>query len=117
MKLRGRVGVRRQLTNQVLREIFTHWCEVEPGAKGTRGKLILDHLFRTEPTQYAKLVAALLPRDLLIESTVGEMDDDQIDDVIARIKERLLDARAEEARPLGGIAPRQIESSAADPTS
>lgn len=83
MKLPSTAGLRRKITNEVLRQIFDHWCEIEPGCKETRGQLTLTHLYRTEPAQYAKLVAALLPKDILIESAVGEMDDDQIDDVIA----------------------------------
>lgn len=114
MKLPSTAGLRRKITNEVLRQIFDHWCEIEPGCKETRGQLTLTHLYRTEPAQYAKLVAALLPKDILIESAVGEMDDDQIDDVIARIKERLIDARTAEARPVGGIEPRQIESCPAE---
>jgi hypothetical protein len=115
MKLLSTAGVRRQLTNQVLRDIFGHWNTVEPGTSATRGQLTLTHLYRTEPALYAKLVAALLPKDILIESAIGDMDDDQIDDVIARIKERLIDVRAAEARPVGRITPRQIGSSVAEP--
>jgi len=37
-------GVRRQLTNQVLREIFEHWNAVEPGTSAARGQLTLTHL-------------------------------------------------------------------------
>jgi hypothetical protein len=110
MRLPSVNGVRRQITNQVLREIFEHWSAIEPGTSATRGELTLTHLYRTEPAHYAKLVAALLPRDLLIESTVGDMDDEQIDDVIARIKERL-----SYVRPTGGIATRQIASCVAEP--
>src|SRR5262245_17586474 len=100
-------GVRRQLTNQVLREIFEHWNTVEPGTSASRGQLTLTHLYRAEPAQYAKLVAALLPKDILIESAVGDMDDDQIDDVIARIKERLIDVRF---APLEGLPPDKLEA-------
>src|SRR5262245_53977133 len=113
MRLPSTAGARRQLTNQVLREIFEHWNTVEPGTAATRGQLTLTHLYRTEPSQYAKLVADLLPKDILIESAVGEMDNDQIDDVITRIKQRLIDVRAAEARPAGGITPRQIGSDVA----
>jgi hypothetical protein len=67
---------KRRLTSQVLRDILTHWSETEPGCKESRGKLTLDHLFKHEPDTYAKLVVALLPRDLVIESAVSDMSDD-----------------------------------------
>jgi hypothetical protein len=74
--LPGTKGARRQLSAKVLKDIFTHWSEVEPGTNGkTRGEITLTILYREEPATYAKLVAALLPRDLIIESAVTEMDD------------------------------------------
>ena len=77
-----------------------HWNEIENTAK-TRGQMTLTHLFRSEPGNYARLIASLLPKDISVETAAGEMDQNQIDDVIARIQERLLDVRAREARSVG----------------
>ena len=63
--------------------------------------MTLTHLFRSEPGNYARLIASLLPKDVSVETATGEMDEDQIDDVIARVQERLLDVRAREARSDG----------------
>jgi hypothetical protein len=94
-------GTKRALTNKVLREIFDHWNEIEEKTGKTRGQMTLTHLFRSEPGNYARLIASLLPKDISVETAAGEMDESQIDDVIARIQERLLDVRAREARPVG----------------
>ena len=94
-------GTKRALTNKVLREIFDHWNEIEEKTGKTRGQLTLTHLFRSEPGNYARLIASLLPKDVSVETAAGEMDEDQIDDVIARVQERLLDVRAREARSDG----------------
>ena len=63
--------------------------------------MTLTHLFRNEPGNYARLIASLLPKDISVETAAGEKDESQIDDVIARIQERLLDVRAREARSIG----------------
>jgi hypothetical protein len=101
-------GTKRALTNKVLREIFDHWNEIEEKTGNTRGQMTLTHLFQNEPGNYARLIASLLPKDITIENTTGEMDDIQLDDVIARIQERLIDARASTARPVRGIEPKAI---------
>ena len=93
-RLPSTAGVRRKLTNQVLREIFEHWNTIEPGCKETRGRLTLTHLYRAEPATYAKLIAALLPKDVVIESAVGELDDEQLDALIDDIRLRLEEKRA-----------------------
>ena len=94
-------GTKRALTNKVLREIFDHWNEIEEKTGKTRGQMSTTHLFRSEPGNYARLIASLLPKDVSVETAAGEMDEDQIDDVIARVQERLLDVRAREARSDG----------------
>jgi hypothetical protein len=80
-----------------LREIFDHWNEIEEKTGKTPEANDADHLFRSEADNYARLVASFLPKDISMETAGGEMDESQIDDVIARIQERLLDVRAREA--------------------
>ena len=94
-------GTKRALTNKVLREIFDHWNEIEEKTGKTRGQLTLTYLFRSEPGNYARLIVFLLPKDVSVETATGEMDEDQIDDVIARVQERLLNVQAREARSDG----------------
>jgi hypothetical protein len=108
-------GTKRALTNKVLREIFDHWSEIEEGTGKTRGQMTLSYLYKAEPGNYARLIASLLPKDITIENATSEMDDTQLDDVIARIQERLIDARATNARPIRGVEPRTITSRIGEP--
>jgi hypothetical protein len=77
--------------------------------------MTLTHLFRSEPGNYARLIASLLPKDISVETAAGEMDENQIDDVIARIQERLLDVRATEARSVGWPEREPIRIGVAQP--
>jgi hypothetical protein len=96
-------GTKRALTNKVLREIFDHWNEVEEKTGKTRGQMTLTHLFRSEPGNYARLIASLLPRDLIVENKLAEIDDDQIDEMIFRMRERIEQENAARA-----IEPRTV---------
>jgi hypothetical protein len=61
-------GAKRQITNKTLREIFEHWNEVGDEKAGkTRGQMTLNYLFRSEPTNCARLIASLLPKGISIE--------------------------------------------------
>jgi hypothetical protein len=99
MKLPSTAGVRRKVTNEVLRQIFEHWNEVEPGTAATRGQHTLTHLYRTEPTQYARLIAALLPRDVVVDA-VGDMSDEDLDALIDNMRLRLEQQRALATKPI-----------------
>jgi len=52
-----------------------------------------------EPATYLKLIASVLPRELLYENTtaMSEFTDDQVDELIAKIREHLLEQRQEVA--------------------
>jgi hypothetical protein len=108
-------GTKRALTTKVLAEIFAHWAEVDEKTGKSRGQMTLSYLYRSDPANYARLVASLLPKDLNITSSTSDMDDNQLDDVINRIQERLIDARAATARPVRGIEPRAIASRISEP--
>lgn len=103
-------GSRRALAQQTIIKVFDHWHEIEPNTEKTRGELTLTHLFRNEPANYARLVASLLPKDITLTSVAEEMDDAQLDDVIGRIQEKLIEARAQAARPIPGPGPIAIGS-------
>jgi hypothetical protein len=93
-------GSRNKVARRVLEDILAHWFE--PAANGSdlhKGREALETLYKTKPDLYAKLVASLLPRDLIITSAMDDLSDDQVDDVIARIREQL-EARQSEALAL-----------------
>jgi len=49
------------------------------------------------PSEYVRVMCSILPRELLFENTATNLDDDQIEEVIARIREQILAARQQEA--------------------
>ena len=56
-----------------------------------------------EPATYLKLIASVLPRELLYENTtaMSEFTDDQVDELIVKIREHLLEQRQEVAIEIG----------------
>ena len=46
-----------------------------------------------EPSAFCRLVAGTLPKEFTIENVMTDITDDQLDDVIARIKDQMLEAR------------------------
>jgi hypothetical protein len=47
-----------------------------------------------EPSRYVAIVASLMPKDLLIGTAAQELEDDQIDELIFKLRERLVEHRA-----------------------
>ena len=58
-----------------------------------------------EPSRYLAIIASLMPKDLLIGTAAQELEDDQIDELIFKLRERLAEHRAV---PLP--APKTIEA-------
>jgi hypothetical protein len=94
-----RGGARNRLQTKFLSELAKDF--EEHGADVIRDCRIED------PIKYLSIIAALMPKDILIQNTVSEMADDEIDILIAQIKERLLDVRTEEALQIGGTEPER----------
>jgi|SRR5215831_6031530 len=88
-------GARSKLTAQVFLDIFSHWTEpVAPGSDLTKGQEALAELHREKPGEYLRLVASTLPKEFLFESTVAELGDDEVDDLILKLRQRVLATRA-----------------------
>src|SRR6476619_7263460 len=98
-------GSRRALTQKAIIEIFDHWNEVDEKTGKTRGQMTLTHLFHAAPTDYARLIVSLVPRELIVENSLEAVPDADIDAMIERIRQRLEDERATKAIE----AQRQIE--------
>jgi hypothetical protein len=55
---------------------------------------------RTEdPVQYLRVIASVLPKEFLFENVMGDMDDEQLDDLIAALRQRVLENRQAVALP------------------
>src|SRR6516165_11536075 len=94
-------GSRNRLTTMLLNALVADWEQFGPGA---------IKIMRVErPAEYCKLVASLVPKELLIqESALGDMSDDELVENLAVI--RRLRARA------AAVLVEQIEQKQPDET-
>jgi hypothetical protein len=79
-------GSRNRLSKEVADAILADWRE------GGAAAVKITRL--EKPDVYLRVVASLLPRELLIEPLADDLDDEQLDDLIARIRTHLLPSRS-----------------------
>jgi hypothetical protein len=60
-----------------------------------------------EPTQYLKIVASILPKEFVFENALAEVGDDQVEEVLAAIRARLIAAKSED-KPTDKPADKQV---------
>jgi hypothetical protein len=88
-------GTRNKLAGRVFEDIFAHWCEpVAPGSNVSKGQEALQALHLRSPGEYLRLTASVLPKEFVFENAVGELEDDQVDELILKLHQRVLEARA-----------------------
>ena len=88
-------GSRNKLAGRVFEDIFAHWCEpVAPGSSVCKGQEALQALHARSPGEYLRLTASVLPKEFVFENAAGELEDDQIDELILKLRQRVLEARA-----------------------
>jgi len=88
-------GTRNKLAGRVFEDIFAHWCEpVAPGSNVCKGQEALQSLYLKNPGEYTRLVASVLPKEFVFENAVAELEDDQVDELILKLRQRVLEARA-----------------------
>jgi hypothetical protein len=88
-------GTRNKLAGRVFEDIFAHWCEpVAPGSNVRKGQEALQAIHVRSPGEYLRLVASVLPKEFVFENAVAELEDDQVDELILKLRQRLLEARA-----------------------
>ena len=83
-------GVRTKLNTSFLEDLLAEWREHGRGA--------LRIMRVEEPAAFARLVASTLPKEFTIENVMTDITDDQLDDVISRIKDQMIEARKD--RPM-----------------
>jgi hypothetical protein len=88
-------GTRNKLAGRVFEDIFAHWCEpVVPGSNVCKGQEALQALHARSPGEYLRLAASVLPKEFVFENAVSELEDEQIDELILKLRQRVLEARA-----------------------
>lgn len=89
-------GARNKLASRVFDDIFAHWSEpAVAGAKLCKGQEALETLWREKPGEYLRLTASVLPKEFVFESVTSDLDDEQIDELLAALRERMLEVRTE----------------------
>src|SRR5262249_55603499 len=93
-------GTRNRLAGRVFEDIFAHWCEpVAPGSDVCKGQEALRALHLERPGEYLRLVVSTLPKEFIFEAAATELEDDQIDELILRLRQHVLEARAASPMP------------------
>jgi hypothetical protein len=85
-------GSRNLLCRAMLDDLAADWAE--------GGAAAIKIMRIEEPAQYCKMMASILPRELWFENTATELDDDQLTELIGRIREQLLTERQKQALEL-----------------
>jgi hypothetical protein len=78
-------GTRNKLSSAFLEDLLAEWRE--------HGKGAIRILRIEEPGAFVRVVASTLPKEFTIENVMSDVTDEQLDDVIARIKEQMIAAR------------------------
>jgi hypothetical protein len=86
------LGSRNKLCRALLDDLAADWAE--------GGAAAIKIMRIEEPAQYVKAMVSILPRELLFENAASELDDDQLRDLIDRIREQLLIERQKQALEL-----------------
>ena len=69
-----------------------HWCEpAAPGSKLCKGAEALETLYKEKPGEYLRLTASVLPREF--ENVTSDLDDEQIDELLLTLRQRMIDSR------------------------
>ena len=87
-------GARNRLAAQVFEDILRHWSEpAAPGSKLCKGAEALETLYKEKPGEYLRLTASVLPREFIFENVTWDLDDEQIDELLLALRQRIIDAR------------------------
>jgi hypothetical protein len=87
-------GARNRLTVRVFEDILAHWNEpATDGSTNTKGRAALEIMLREKPNEYVRAVLSVMPREIAIENVMTDLDNEQLDELMAKIREHLLTGR------------------------
>jgi hypothetical protein len=91
-------GSRNRLANTFLTDLLEIWNEpIKEGSEVRRGPAAMRIMSRERPNEFVKIYASVMPKEFWFDSTVTELDDGELDALIAQMRERLLVAREEKS--------------------
>jgi hypothetical protein len=93
----GRIpGSRNRLFARVYQDVLDHWNQPVPGRNVSQGMAALEIMRKERPSDYVKTVVSLLPRELLLSDTsVADLNDEQIDMLLATLRKQVLEHAAQ----------------------
>ena len=87
-------NARNRLASRVFEDIFAHWsAPAAPDSELCKGQEALETLYKEKPGEYLRLTASVLPKEFVFENVVSDLDDDQIDDLLAALRQRMVETR------------------------
>jgi hypothetical protein len=91
-------GARNKLAAQVFDDLFAHWSEpVSEDNPMPKGREALETMYREKPNEYVRAVLSVMPKELAVENVMTDITDEQLDELMARIRDHLLTARKADA--------------------
>jgi hypothetical protein len=85
-------GSRNRLRGGFLADLAADW--------ESHGAEVIRIVRMEEPAMYLKIVAGLMPRELAIGTAAADLDDDELDELIAALRERYAALMEQQARPM-----------------
>src|SRR6516165_6521415 len=52
-----------------------------------------ETLYKDKPGEYLRLTASVLPREFIFENVTSDLDDEQIDELLLALRQRMIEAR------------------------
>jgi hypothetical protein len=85
-------GSRNKLCRAVLEDLIADWQE--------GGAAAIKFMRMERPAEYVRAMVSILPKELILESGMENLDDDELDHMISMLRERALAARQQQALEL-----------------
>ena len=77
---------------QVFEDVLQHWNQPVPGRNVSQGMAALEVMRKGRPAEYVKAVLSIMPKELLLsDSSMADLNDEQIDTLLATLRIELMD--------------------------
>src|SRR5262249_18703605 len=83
-------GSKTRFTSAVWDDLFAVWTEPAiEGGNMSRGREALLAMYEQKPAEYAKLCLSVMPKDIVVESAMSDLSDQELDSLMVRIRDHL----------------------------
>jgi hypothetical protein len=108
-------GARNRLATQVFDDLLRHWCEpAAPGSKLCKGAEALETLYKEKPGEYLRLTVSVLPKEFTFEAVMSDLDDEQIDELLLALRQRVIETRMQPLSLPTSPAEVEVDAEAGD---